>query len=87
MTNIVFHPQLSMLDALRIAHAQGARLVWRLGRVRMAPADPAALNSIAAMINIMDQALEHVAQQAHGGAFEVVLFARKFRDLRHEIDK
>jgi len=28
-SNILFHPQLKAIDALRIARAQGCRLVWR----------------------------------------------------------
>lgn len=35
MSNILFHPAIPMVAAKRIAAAQGARLVYRRGRVRI----------------------------------------------------
>lgn len=52
MSNILFHPHLPLIEALRIAHAQGERLVccaWD-GRVRMVPASTAVLNGIGAYL-------------------------------------
>lgn len=35
MSNLLFHPQITGAEALRIAAGQGGTLVWRQGRVRL----------------------------------------------------
>lgn len=35
MSNLLFHPQVTGAEALRIAAGQGGTLVWRQGRVRL----------------------------------------------------
>lgn len=32
---VLFHPQLRLIDAARIAHGLGGRLVWSCGRLRI----------------------------------------------------
>lgn len=34
MSKILFHPDIPMIEAARIAHSQGGRLVWREERMR-----------------------------------------------------
>lgn len=80
MTNIYFHPCLPIVEALRIAHAQGARLVYRGGRVRMAPAGPDVLQALSAYIAAIDRALAQVARQDCGGALDVLRSARAVID-------
>lgn len=80
MSNIYFHPSLPMVEALRLAHAQGARLVWRSGRVRMAAAGPDGVQAIGALIATIDRALEQVARQDCGGALAVLRSARALID-------
>lgn len=80
MTNIYFHPHLPMVGALRIAHAQGACLVYRGGRVRMAAAGPDVLQAMGVLIERIDCALAHVARQDCGGALDVLRSARALID-------
>lgn len=32
---VLFHPQLTLMEAARVANEQGGRLVWRNGRIRL----------------------------------------------------
>lgn len=57
MTNIYFHQNLPMVEALRLAHDQGARLVWHGGQVRMAAAGSDERRAVANVIARIDCAI------------------------------
>ena len=61
MGELLFHPNLNLMEAEVIAREQGGRLVWSRGRVRFIKAQMHADSALAAELNEDHQsALEHI---------------------------
>lgn len=75
--NILFHPNLPIVEAGRLARAQGCMVAYRDKRLRMVPAAPEALARCERSLALIDRALDRIKARDFAAALADVRAARE----------